>query len=66
GEPLGTVQVVTVGILPAQPLQVLESIVLEWRLTWYPAVDVYPEGWSVDSIRPIPGRTRFVSWEPPL
>ncbi len=66
GEPLGTVQVVTVGILPDQPLQVLESIVLEWRLTWYPAVDVYPAGWSVDSIRPLPERARFVSWEPPL
>ena len=66
GEPLGTVQVVTVGILPAQPLQVLESIVLEWRLTWYPAVDVYPEGWTVDSIRPLAERTRFVSWEPEL
>ncbi len=66
GEPLGTVQVVTVGILPAQPLPVLESIVLEWRLTWYPAVDVYPEGWSVDSIRPLPERTRFVPWEPEL
>lgn len=64
GEPLGTVQVVTVGILPAQPLQVLQSIVLEWRLTWYPAMDVYPEGWSVDSIRPMAERARFVPWEP--
>jgi len=64
GEPLGTVQVVTVGILPAEPLQVLESVVLEWRLTWYPAMDVYPEGWCVDSIRPLAERTRFVPWEP--
>lgn len=64
GDPLGTVEMVVVGVLPAQPLQVLESIALEWRLTWYAAVDVYPGGWSVDSIRPLPERTRFVPWEP--
>jgi hypothetical protein len=66
GEPLGTVQVVTVGIAPAQPLRLLESIVLEWQLTWHAAVDVYPEGWCVDSIRPLAGRTRFRLWEPKL
>jgi hypothetical protein len=64
GEPLGTIEILTVGVLPEAPLRVLQSTVLEWRLTWYPAVDVYPDGWAVDSVRALPERTQFVAWEP--
>jgi hypothetical protein len=64
GEPLGTLHTVTVGEALPAPLTLLEEIELEWRLRWYEAEDVYPEGWAVESVRPVPGSARFTSWTP--
>jgi hypothetical protein len=64
GEPLGTLHTVTVGEAPPEPLTLVERVELEWRLAWYEAEDVYPEGWAVESVRAMPGGVRFTSWTP--
>ena len=63
-EPLGSLHVIMVGEPVAEPLRRVETIELAWRLRWYPAVDVYPEGWAVESIQARAETVQFTSWSP--
>jgi hypothetical protein len=56
GEPFGTLTSVKLGESDEErSLRVVQSVQLEWSFRWFDAVDVYPEGWAVASIRPVPG-----------
>lgn len=56
GEPFGTLTSVVLGESDQErTLRVVQSVQLEWSFRWFDAVDVYPEGWAVESIRPVPG-----------
>jgi len=60
GEPLGTLRTVTLGDDPeARTLRVVGRAEIEWRLVWFDELDVYPAGWAVESIRPLPDRFEF-------
>ncbi len=61
-EPPGSIHVVTVGEPVPEELRVVGALDLEWRLRWYEAVDVYPEGWAVESIRIRPETLQLISW----
>ena len=55
GDPLGTLETLKLGTDPEeQTVRVVETIRLEWRFAWFEATDVYPDGWAVESIRPVP------------
>jgi len=56
GEPFGTLESVELGASDEErSLRVVQTVQLEWTFRWFDAVDVYPEGWAVESIRPVPG-----------
>jgi hypothetical protein len=60
GKPLGTLETITLGA-SAEPRSVtaVSRITLEWRFAWFDGVDVYPDGWAVESIRPVPGTVEW-------
>jgi hypothetical protein len=65
GDPLGTLRTVTVGE-PGPGVRVISRIRLEWRLVWFPGRDVYPAGWSVESIRARAGSVEFLHLPAPV
>ena len=60
GEPLGAIHAVTLGKDPEErTLRVVTHVAIEWNLVWFDQVDIYPEGWAVESVLPITERFEF-------
>ena len=61
GEPFGTIETVLLGEEVQEPtVRVVLHVRLEWRFVWFEAVDVYPEGWAVESVRVLPETVEMI------